>query len=59
MSYSNEAKIANGVPAEVIHDHGAISPETAEAMAKEVSISRSLTDLCALDLPSYWWSFSS
>ena len=34
MSYSNEAKIANGVPAEVIRDHGAISAETAEAMAK-------------------------
>ena len=34
MSYSNEAKIASGVPAEVIRDHGAISAETAEAMAK-------------------------
>ena len=34
VSYSNEAKIANGVPAEVIRDHGAISAETAEAMAK-------------------------
>ncbi len=34
VSYSNEAKIANGVPAEVIRDHGVISAETAEAMAK-------------------------
>ncbi len=34
VSYSNEAKIANGVPAETIHDHGAISSQTAEAMAK-------------------------
>ena len=34
VSYSNEAKIANGVPAEVIRDHGGISAETAEAMAK-------------------------
>ena len=33
VSYSNEAKIANGVPAEVIRDHGAISAETAAAMA--------------------------
>ena len=34
VSYSNEAKVANGVPAEVIRNHGAISAETAEAMAK-------------------------
>ena len=34
VSYSNEAKIANGVPAETIRDHGAISSQTAEAMAK-------------------------
>ena len=34
VSYSNEAKIANGVPAETIRNHGAISEETAEAMAK-------------------------
>ena len=34
VSYSNEAKIANGVPAETIRDHGAISAETAEAMAR-------------------------
>ena len=33
VSYSNEAKIANGVPAEVIERFGAISQETAEAMA--------------------------
>ena len=36
VSYSNEAKIANGVPAETIRNHGAISEETAEAMAKAV-----------------------
>ncbi len=34
VSYTNEAKIANGVPAETIRNHGAISAETAEAMAK-------------------------
>ena len=34
VAYSNEAKIANGAPPEVIEAHGAISPETAEAMAE-------------------------
>ena len=34
VSYSNEAKIASGVPPEVIECHGVISPETAAAMAQ-------------------------
>jgi len=34
VSYSNGAKISAGVPAEVIDTHGAISPETADAMAR-------------------------
>ena len=34
VSYSNEAKIANGVPSEVIRERGAISPQTAAAMAQ-------------------------
>lgn len=38
VSYSNEAKIANGVPAETIREHGVISAETAEAMAKAVRV---------------------
>ncbi len=34
VAYSNEAKIEElGVPAEMIATHGAVSPETAEAMA--------------------------
>ena len=34
ISYSNEAKVALlGVPAEMIEEHGAVSPEVAEAMA--------------------------
>ena len=34
VSYSNEAKLSGGVPAEVIERYGAISPEAAEAMAR-------------------------
>ena len=34
VSYSNEAKVSGGVPAEVIERHGAISQEAAEAMAR-------------------------
>lgn len=33
VTYSNEAKIALGVPAETIDTYGVVSPETAEAMA--------------------------
>ena len=33
VSYSNDAKVSNGVPLEVIEANGAISPETAQAMA--------------------------
>ena len=33
ITYSNEAKIRQGVPADVIRDHGVYSIETAEAMA--------------------------
>ncbi len=33
VAYSNEMKIASGVPVDVIERHGAISPETANAMA--------------------------
>ena len=33
VAYTNEMKIASGVPADVIERHGAISPETANAMA--------------------------
>ena len=33
VTYSNEAKIALGVPAETIEEFGVVSPETAEAMA--------------------------
>lgn len=33
VTYSNQAKVASGVPAEIIEVHGAISQETAEAMA--------------------------
>ena len=33
VTYSNEAKIALGVPAETIDAHGVVSPQTAEAMA--------------------------
>ena len=34
VSYSNEVKVANGVPAETIREYGAISAETAAAMAQ-------------------------
>ena len=34
VTYSNEAKIMQGVPAEVIREYGVYSIETAEAMAK-------------------------
>ena len=34
--YSNEMKIANGVPAEVIQKYGAVSQETATAMAQAI-----------------------
>ena len=34
ITYSNAAKIANGVPAEIIEQHGVYSIETAEAMAR-------------------------
>ena len=34
VSYATEAKIALGVPAEVIAEHGVISQQTAEAMAR-------------------------
>jgi nicotinamide-nucleotide amidase len=34
VSYTNEAKIAAGVPSEIIERYGAISVETAEAMAQ-------------------------
>ncbi|MBR7088531.1 MAG: nicotinamide-nucleotide amidohydrolase family protein, partial [Mogibacterium sp.] len=33
VTYSNEAKIALGVPAETIDTYGVVSPQTAEAMA--------------------------
>ena len=33
VAYTNEMKIASGVPEDVIERHGAISPETANAMA--------------------------
>ena len=33
VAYTNEMKIAGGVPADVIERHGAISPQTANAMA--------------------------
>ena len=33
VTYSNEAKISLGVPAETIESYGVVSPETAEAMA--------------------------
>jgi nicotinamide-nucleotide amidase len=36
VSYTNEAKIAAGVPSETIERYGAISAETAEAMAQAV-----------------------
>lgn len=34
ITYSNEAKVRAGVPAEVISEHGAVSEETARAMAE-------------------------
>lgn len=36
VAYTNQLKIASGVPAEIIEKHGAISAETAEAMAKAI-----------------------
>ena len=33
VAYTNEMKVASGVPADIIERHGAISPETANAMA--------------------------
>jgi nicotinamide-nucleotide amidase len=36
VAYTAEMKIANGVPAEVIIQHGVVSPETASAMARAV-----------------------
>ena len=33
VAYTNEMKVASGVPADIIERHGAISPETARAMA--------------------------
>ena len=33
VAYTNEMKVASGVPADVIERHGAISPQTANAMA--------------------------
>ncbi len=33
VTYSADAKIRHGVPAQTIEDHGVVSPETAEAMA--------------------------
>jgi nicotinamide-nucleotide amidase len=33
VSYTNEAKVTFGVPAEIIREHGAVSPETALEMA--------------------------
>jgi nicotinamide-nucleotide amidase len=37
ITYSNDAKIRNlGVPAELLKDHGAVSSETAEAMANGI-----------------------
>ena len=36
FTYSNEAKTAHGVPAEVIRTHGVYSRETASAMAEAV-----------------------
>lgn len=34
VTYSNEAKIAQGVPADIIEKYGVYSPETAKAMAR-------------------------
>ncbi|MDA1219358.1 MAG: competence/damage-inducible protein A [Chloroflexi bacterium] len=36
VAYTNQLKIASGVPAEIIEKHGASSAETAEAMAKAI-----------------------
>ncbi|MBI4337518.1 MAG: competence/damage-inducible protein A [Chloroflexi bacterium] len=36
VTYSNEAKVAHGVPADLIAAHGAVSPEVAQAMAQAV-----------------------
>ncbi len=36
VSYTNQLKTASGVPAGIIEEHGAVSPQTAEAMAKAV-----------------------
>jgi len=45
VTYSNAAKVALGVPAEVITDHGVYSPECAEAMA-EVGLEKLDADIC-------------
>ena len=36
VSYTNDVKIALGVPAEVLAQYGAVSPQTAEAMAQAI-----------------------
>lgn len=38
ITYSNEAKVREGVPAEVIDTYGVYSKETAEAMAKAAAV---------------------
>ena len=38
VSYTNELKIAHGVPASLIEEHGAVSAQVAEAMAEAVRI---------------------
>jgi len=44
IAYSNEAKIALGVSAQLIEQHGAVSPEIAEAMAEAARL-RVKTDI--------------
>ncbi|MEE9201783.1 MAG: nicotinamide-nucleotide amidohydrolase family protein, partial [Dehalococcoidia bacterium] len=34
VAYTNEMKVALGVPRELIEEHGAVSPQVAEAMAR-------------------------
>ena len=38
VSYTNELKVASGVPAELIEQHGAVSGQVAEAMAEVVRL---------------------
>ena len=38
VSYTNELKVASGVPAELIEKHGAVSGQVAEAMAEAVRL---------------------